>query len=71
MQDALPQWKLYGPGTGSVALYCEMRPHSTIRARVLIRASTALRMSPPTFSKAMSIPSGQFRFSPLSTDSGL
>ena len=41
----------FGPGGGSAALYCEMMPHSGMRANGFTTRSTALRTSPPTLSK--------------------
>src|SRR5882672_8727706 len=49
----------FGPGGISVALYCEMMPHSGMRANGLTFLNTALRTSPPTLSKYTSMPVGQ------------
>src|SRR5919108_568300 len=46
---------MFGPGGGSTALYCEMSPHSGIRANGLTRRSTAFRTSPPTLSKSVGL----------------
>src|SRR2546422_1089420 len=41
----------FGPGGGSAALYCEIRPQSGMRANGLMSRRTAARTSPPTLSK--------------------
>lgn len=49
--------RLRGPTGGSVALYCEIRPLTTMRPWMLSWPMAASRWLPPTLSKLMSMPS--------------